>query len=282
MELPTRIYQKEQTLSFFKILKESLRDIRSSLFLARQLATRDITAQYRQSFLGILWAFITPLVTALVWIILNGSGAVRITDTGLPYPIFVISGTLLWAIITEAINSPISSTNGAKGILSKINFPKEALVVSGVFKLLFNALPKVLIMIIFMVIYGVSFQLSMLLFPVILLGAIFFGTTIGFFLTPIGMLYKDISKMISMGLKFLMYATPVVFAIPAEEGILKTLMELNPISPILVTARDFLVGSNPEYLSYFGIVIAICVPLFFIGLVLYRISIPIIVERMSA
>ncbi|MAM27944.1 MAG: polysialic acid transporter [Flavobacteriaceae bacterium] len=282
MDLKTKIYQKEQTVGFFKLLRESFEDIAGSLFLARQLAVRDIKAQYRQSFLGIIWAFITPLVTALVWIILNGSGAVRITDTGLPYPIFVISGTLLWAIITEAINSPISSTNGARGILSKINFPKEALVVSGIIKLLFNVLPKVVIMIIFMVVYGVAFQWSMLLFPFILLGAIFFGTTIGFFLTPIGMLYKDISKMISMGLKFLMYATPVVFAIPKEEGILKTLMERNPISPILITARDFLVGSTPEYLSYFGIVIAICVPLFFIGLVLYRISIPIIVERLSA
>ena len=282
MELPTRIYQKEQTVSFFKLLKVSLRDIRSSLFLAKQLAIRDISAQYRQSFLGILWAFITPVATALVWIVLNSSGAVKISDTGLPYPIFVISGTLLWSIITDAINSPIASTNSAKGILSKINFPKEALVVSGIYKLLFNILPKLLIMIVFMVIYSVSFQASMLLFPFILLGAIFFGTTIGFFITPIGMLYKDVSKLISMGLKFLMYATPVVFAIPKEEGLLKTLMEYNPISPILVTARDFLVGSTPEYLTYFFIVLGVCVPLFFIGLVLYRISIPIIVERMSA
>ncbi len=281
MELPTRIYQKENNVGFFTLLSESLQDIKSSLFLARQLAVRDISAQYRQSVLGIIWAFITPLVTALVWIILNNSGAVKISDTGLPYPIFVISGTILWSIITEAISSPISSTNGSKGILSKINFPKEALIVSGIFKLLFNVLPKVLIMIIFMVFYDVSFQLSMLLFPLILLGAIFFGTTIGFFITPIGMLYKDVSKLISMGLKFLMYATPVVFAIP-EQGVLKPIMEWNPISPILITARDFLVGSAPEYLVYFLVVIAICIPLFFIGLVLYRISIPIIVERLNA
>tara|TARA_R100000935_G_scaffold1517_1_gene4866 strand:+ start:47680 stop:48525 length:846 start_codon:yes stop_codon:yes gene_type:complete len=281
MELPTRVYQKENNVGFFTLLSESLQDIKSSLFLARQLAVRDISAQYRQSVLGIIWAFITPLVTALVWIILNNSGAVKISDTGLPYPVFVISGTILWSIITEAISSPISSTNSAKGILSKINFPKEALIASGVFKLLFNVLPKILIMIIFMFFYGVSFQFSMLLFPLILFGAIFFGTTLGFFITPIGMLYKDVSKLISMGLKFLMYATPVVFSIP-EKGVLKPIMEWNPITPILVTARDFLVGSTPEYLVYFLIVIAICIPLFFIGLVLYRISIPIIVERLNA
>lgn len=280
MSLPVKVYQKEQGVGFFKLLRESISDIQGSLFLARQLAIRDITAQYRQSYLGIIWAFITPLVTALVWIVLNSSGAVRISDTGLPYPVYVISGTLLWSIITESINSPIASTNAARGIMSKINFPKEALVVSGIFKMLFNSLPKVIIMIAFMVIYGVSLTYSMLFFPFVLLGAIFFGTTLGFFITPIGMLYKDVSKLISMGLKFLMYATPVVFSIP-DKGTLKTIMEWNPISPILVTARDFLVGNEPTYLFYFLIVIAICLPLFFIGLVLYRISIPIIVERLN-
>jgi len=280
MELPTRIYQKEQTISFGKLLKESFKDIRASLFLAKQLAVRDIKAQYRQSFLGILWAFITPLATALVWIVLNSSGAVKISATGLPYPLYVISGTLIWSILTDAINSPMQSTKSAKGILSKINFPKEALVVSGIYKLVFNILPKLLILIIFMVFYGVSFQASMLLFPLVILGTIFCGTTIGFFITPIGMLYTDISKIIGMALKFLMYATPVVYAIP-DKGVLKTVMEWNPLSPLLITARDFLVGGSPEYLTYFLIVLGACVPLFFIGLVLYRISIPIIVERIS-
>ncbi|WP_432409967.1 ABC transporter permease [Rasiella sp. SM2506] len=281
MELPTRIYQKEQAVSFGKLLKDSFRDMRSSLFLAKQLAVRDITAQYRQSFLGILWAFITPLATAMVWIVLNSSGAVKISATGLPYPVYVISGTLIWSIITGAINSPMQSTKAAKGILSKINFPKEALVVSGIYKLLFNILPKLIIMIVFLVIYGVSFQASMLLFPFVILAAIFCGTAIGFFITPIGMLYTDVSKIISMGLQFLMYASPVVYPIP-KSGVLKTLMEWNPLSPLLITARDVLVGSTPEYLTYFLIVLVVCVPLFFIGLVLYRISIPIIVERMSA
>ena len=132
-----------------------------------------------------------------------------------------------------------------------------------------------------MVFYGVSFQTSMLLFPLVILAAIFCGTTLGFFITPIGMLYTDVSKIISMGLKFLMYATPVVYAIP-DKGVLKTLMEWNPLTPLLMTARDFLVGATPEYLTYFLIVLGVCVPLFFIGLVLYRISIPIIVERLSA
>lgn len=281
MSLKTQIYQKENNKGFGGYLKESLSDMASSFFLARQLAVRDIKAQYRQSYLGILWAFVTPLMTALVWIVLNGSGAIKISDTGLPYPVYVITGVLLWSIITESINAPMASTNGARSILSKINFPKEALVVSGIFKLLFNSLIKIVILIIFILFFGISLQWSLLLFPFILLGGILFGTTIGLFITPLGMLYKDISKIIAMGLRFLMYATPVVYAIP-KKGVLKSLMEYNPVTPILMTARDFLIGNDPSYLNYFLIVTLVCIPLLFVGMVLYRISIPIIVERLSA
>jgi lipopolysaccharide transport system permease protein len=204
-----------------------------------------------------------------------------LTNTGIPYPVYVFSGTLLWSIIVESINAPMLNTNAARGILSKINFPKEALIVSGIYKLLLSSLMKVALLFFFLIAYGVEFHSSILLFPLAFLGVVFFGTTIGLFITPLGMLYNDIGKIITMGLGFLMYATPVVYAIP-KTGLLKTVMEMNPLTPLILTTRDLLVGQNSDYGMYYMIIIAACVPLFFLGLVFYRISIPIIVERMSA
>jgi lipopolysaccharide transport system permease protein len=110
MELKTTVYQRENNSNIGKLIKESLKDIVSSRFLAKQLAIRDIKAQYRQSFLGIIWAFITPLSTALVWIILSKSGAVKLSETGVPYPVYVFSGTLLWSIVVDSINAPMANT----------------------------------------------------------------------------------------------------------------------------------------------------------------------------
>jgi lipopolysaccharide transport system permease protein len=281
MELKTTVYQKENNTKIGKLLKESLSDMYTSRFLAKQLAIRDIKAQYRQSYLGVIWAFITPLSTALVWVILSKSGTVKLTDTGVPYPVFVFSGTLLWSIVTDSINAPMANTNGARGILSKINFPKEALILSGVYKLISSSLIKIALLVFFLIVYGVGFHFSILLFPLAFLGIIFFGTTIGLFITPLGMLYNDIGKIISMGLGFLMYVTPVVYAIP-KTGLLKILMEINPLTPLLLSSRNLLFGQQIEYLAYYFGVMAACIPLFFLGLVFYRISIPIIVERMSA
>ena len=281
MALETRVYKKERTLKVGALLKAALLDIYSSRFLARQLAERDIKAQYRQSYLGIFWAFFMPLATALVWIFLNSSGTVKLSDTGVPYPVYAFSGTLIWSIIVASINSPMQSTNAARGILTKINFPKEALIISGIFKLLFDSSIKVILLVLFILVYGVGFHWSLLLFPLAILGAILFGTSVGLLITPLGLLYSDIGRIIKFGMQFLMYVTPVVYAIP-KTGLMKTIMTWNPFSPIILTARDLVVGFTPEHITYFLCIIVICIPLLFLGLIFYRISIPIIVERLSA
>lgn len=278
MELETKIYQKETNSNFWKVFKESFGDIYRSRFLARQLAERDIKAQYRQSYLGIVWAFITPLATAAVWIFLNMSGTVQVTNTGIPYPVYAFTGTLIWSIIREAINSPSTSTNSARGILSKINFPKEALIISGIYKLLFNSSIKIVLLVVLVFLFGIGFHWSLLLLPFVILGALLFGTTIGLFLTPISMLYNDVRKIVGMGFSFLMYITPVVYPVPGD-GLMRTVMEINPFTPIILTSRDLITGASPEYLTYYFVVLAATVPLFFLALLSYRISIPIIVER---
>ncbi|PKD21132.1 hypothetical protein APR41_12005 [Salegentibacter salinarum] len=273
-----RIYQKERNLSPVKLLKETFLDIYKSRFLARQLAERDIKAQYRQSYLGILWAFLTPLATAAVWIFLNLSGTIQVTDTGIPYPVFAFTGTLLWSIITEAVNSPTQSTNAARGLMSKINFPKEGLIISGIYKLLFNSSIKIILLIAFVFIFGLGFHWGLLLLPFAILGALLFGITIGLLLTPLGMLYKDIGKIVTMGFSFLMYITPVVYAVP-DSGLMKTIMEINPFTPVILTCRDIITGASSDYLVYFLIIMTLCIPLFLVALILYRISIPILIER---
>lgn len=276
--MDTRIYQKETNLSIGQLLRDLFRDIKRSQFLARQLAERDIKAQYRQSYFGLLWAFITPLATAAVWVFLNLSGTIKVTDTGIPYPVYAFTGTLLWSIIREAINSPTASTQSARGLLSKINFPKEALVISGIYKLLFNSSIKILLLLAFVFLFDIGFHWSLLLLPLVILGALLFGTMIGLFLTPISMLYNDVGKIVGMGFSFLMYITPVVYAIP-EKGVMKLIMEMNPFTPIILTSRDLITGTEPEFLIYYFVVLGLSLPLFVLALISYRISIPILVER---
>lgn len=279
--LPFKIYKPRNNSNLFLLLKDSVQDILNSRFLAFQLAKRDISAQYRQSFLGTIWAFAPAIATAAVWIFLNSSGTITLAETKVPYPIYVFAGTLLWSIITESINSPTINTLASKNIMTKVNFPKEALIISGILKLLFNSSIKVVLLVILIFVYGINFGWGIFLFPLAVLGAVIVGTTIGLFLTPFGMLYKDVGKIISFGMQFLMYLTPVVYVVP-KSGMMKTLMELNPLTPIISISRDLILDLPIVYLNYYICVIGICIPLFFAALVFYRLSLPIFTERLSA
>ena len=281
MPLETKIYQRGNSLKLGQLLRDSLKDIYASRFLAKQLAVRDIKSQYRQSLLGIFWAFVTPLSTAIVWIFINSTGAVSLDDTGIPYPLFVFSGTLMWATLTESINMPITSTKASMGILSKINFPKEALIVSGFYKLLFNSGFKLILLLFFFFYYSIAPSWNMLFFPLTFFVLILAGVTAGLLLTPFGMLYNDVAKFIGLSMRFIMFVTPVVYAVP-KEGTLKMLMEWNPLTPLILINRNILLGLEVLYLDYFLWITFIMIPFLMIALIIYRVSIPVIVERHSA
>ncbi len=280
--LKKTIYTPDSSLaSPAKMLVEMFHDLAASRELAWRLAVRDISAQYRQAFLGILWAFILPLANTLAWIFLNSSGVVKIADTTLPYPVYVFTGTMLWAIFMDALNAPLQQAIAAKPMLAKLNFPREALVVSGIYQTLFNAAIKIALLLGAMLVFGINPGWNLLLFPLGILSLVLVGTAFGLFITPVGMLYTDVGKALPLLMQFLMYATPVVFAMP-KEGFAATLFTLNPLTPLILTSRDWLTGQAPEFLGYFVSVNLVTFLVLFVVWVVYRLAMPILIERMSA
>ena len=264
-----------------KMLREMFRDLVASRELAWRLAVRDISAQYRQAFLGILWAFILPLANTIAWIFLNSSGIVVVADTTLSYPVYVFTGTMLWAIFMDALNAPLQQANAAKAMLAKLNFPREALIVSGIYQTLFNASIKIALLLGALVVVGINPGWGLLLFPFGIMSLVLVGTAFGLLITPVGILYTDVGRAMPLLMQFLMYVTPVVFPMP-KSGWAATLFVLNPLTPAILTTRGWLTGFAPEYLVRFILVNIAAVALLLVVWVVYRLAMPILIERMSA
>ncbi len=281
-EMQVTVYSQESSLKKpWQLIGEVVHGFFSSRELAWQLAVRDLRAQYRQSALGWLWAFILPLANTGAWLFMQSSGIIAIQETALPYPVFVFTGTLLWAIFMDAVNAPLQQTVSAKPMLAKINFPCESLVLSGIFQVSFNAGVKTLVLLGALLILGVVPGWGLLLFPVAFLSLIVTGTALGLLITPIGTLYSDIGRGLPILLQFFMYLTPVVFPAPVS-GWAATVFQLNPLTPIILTARDILTNQVPMHLSSFFFISALMLLLLIFGLVIYRAAMPILIERMSA
>lgn len=278
-----KIYTSESSIKSPRILiGEMWKDLMQGRDLAWRLAVRDFSSMYRQSILGVFWVFILPLANTLTWIFLRSSGVVSIDLPDMPYPVYVFTGTMIWSIFTESVQLPLQKVTANKSLLTKINFPREALILSSFYQLLSNSLVKVLLMVLGMAALGYNFlDVSFLLFPVAIISLVLSGMAIGLLLTPIGLLYNDIGKGLPILMQFLMYLAPVVFAVP-KAGWIATFISYNPLTPLVVTTRAWITGNPTIFLQGFVLVNLGLLAVFFVAWVLYRVAMPILIEKMSS
>ena len=113
---------------------------------------------------------------------------------------------------------------------------------------------------------------------VAIIPVIMFGMAIGIFITPFGALFTDVSKVLDTGLQLFFFLTPIIYPTPTE-GMMGLIARYNPVAISIGTARDFLFGRGEFIWNQYGLLLILTIILLLIGLMLYRISLPIIIER---
>jgi homopolymeric O-antigen transport system permease protein len=262
------------------MLREMFRDLRASRELAWRLCIRDISAQYRQTMLGYVWAFIPPLVASLPFIFLRSQGIVGIKDTAIPYAAYALIGTMIWQVFVDALNSPLKTVIAAKPMLAKINFPREAILLSGLGQVFLNFCIRLLLLVGVFAWFRITPPLTALLLPLGILSLVVVGFMLGVLLTPVGILYSDVPQMIPVLSIFLMLLTPVVYP-PPQHGPAAALARFNPLTPLVVVTRDWITTGQTSHLLGFCIVTVVAVVMLFSGWVLYRLALPHIVARIG-
>lgn len=265
-----------------QLFREMGRDLLASRELAWRLMVRDISSQYRQSLLGVFWAFLPPVFTAIGLTLASNAQVLNVADTVLPYPAYVMFSMTLWQTFVEAVSGPVQSVMAAKPMLAKINFPREALILSRLGQLGFNFSIKLVLIVGLFLWFKIPLTVSLLLAPVALLHLIALGTAIGLFITPLGALYEDVSRGLTLVMGAWLFITPVIYP-PPKEGLFAALVNLNPVTPLLVTTRELAaeggVLSDPQG---FWIASAIAIGGLLLSWLVYRITMPFVIERMSA
>lgn len=264
-----------------KLVNSMIADIKASRELAWRLFIRNISAMYRQTMLGYFWAFLPPIATTLVWVFLNSQKIFNVGNTDIPYPVYVMIGTLLWQVFIDALNSPLKLVTSSKAMLVKINFPRESLIIAGILEVLFNFLIRVVLFVIILIWFNVAVPLTVFLVPIGILSLIMLGLMFGILLAPIGLLYQDIGRGIMIITSLWFFLTPIVYPAPTSYPA-NLIAKFNPVSPLLVTTRDWITTGSVEHLSGFILVTVIAFILILLGWILYRISMPHLIARMGA
>jgi lipopolysaccharide transport system permease protein len=281
-QLPEVIYTPESLLRHpLKLFKQMWQDLLASRELARRLMVRDISAQYRQSFLGIIWAFLPPIFMATGFTLASNANVINVGKTDLPYPAYVMFSTALWQTFVEALNGPVQAVTVAKPMLARVNFPREALILAKMGEVFFNFAIKLILIVALFIWFHVSVSWTVILTPIALIHLVLLGTFIGILLAPFGVLYQDVSKALTLFTGFWLFLTPVVYSVP-DAGTFGFLVKLNPVTPLLVTARELAttgVVSEPWRFWIVSVITIVSLLLTWIG---FRLAMPYVVERVSS
>lgn len=262
------------------LLKEMWRDLKASKELAWRLTIRDISAQYRQTALGYFWAVFPPLVTSLILVLMRSSKVLGAQIDGIAYTAYVMMGTVFFQLFVDALNAPLKTVTESKLILTKINLPREALILSGMGQVLFSFGIKMIMLVGIFFFFKVSVHWTVVFLPIPLLGLLLLGTMMGVLLIPVGLLYKDIQSALLIVTQGLVFLSPVAYP-PSTGGTLGKIIGLNPITPLLMAGKETVLHGIPPNLTPFLVVFGVTLGLLLIGWVIYRLALPIIIERIG-
>nr|WP_228035809.1 ABC transporter permease [Oculatella sp. LEGE 06141] len=279
---PLVIYTPENRLRRpIALLQQMWRDLLASRELAWQLMRRDIKAQYRQSFLGIAWAFLPPIALAVGFTLAGEANVFNVGKTDIPYTAYVMFSTSLWQTFVEALNGPVQAVTVAKPMLTRVNFPREAIVLSKLGEVFFNFAIKLILIVALFLWFQVPVGWTVLLAPVALVHLILLGTLFGILLAPLGALYQDVSKGLTMVTSLWLFLTPVVYPVPSE-GTFGMLVKFNPVTPLLVTTRELATTGVLSEVTGFWIASVFTLLGLLLTWISFRLAMPFVIERISS
>lgn len=235
---------------------------------------RNFTVQYKQTVLGPLWFLITPLLSTGISTLVFGRIAGIETD-GVPYALYYLCGFTLWSYFSTCVTLTADTFVKNSGLMGKVYFPRLCVPISNVIFSALNMLIVFALTICAMMIYsfdGALFRIGpgILLIPVLMLQTAVLGLGVGIIVSALTTKYRDLALLTGFGVNLWMYATPVVYPMSKTGGWLRTLIWINPVSPIIHNFHYAMLGAGDLEIPFWILSILLTLVLFFAGVILFR------------
>ena len=231
---------------------------------------RDIKVRYKQTAVGAMWAIFKPLIAMLIFTFFFGRFA-KMPSDGIPYPIFVYTGLLLWTYFSFGLSQASNSMVSNAGIIQKIYFPRFIIPLSSSFVGLVDFFVASFILAGLMIYYHYIPNFTGILYvPLLILISFLSSVGLGSFLAAINVKYRDVRHVVPFFIQMLMFLTPVIYPVSMLGKKYKWILSLNPMSGVIETARAVFLGGKDVDWHLLSLSIAVSVVLFVLGIVYFR------------
>jgi lipopolysaccharide transport system permease protein len=210
------------------------------------LTLRDIKVRYKQTLMGVAWVIIQPLTTVLIFTLVFNR-FVRLNTGSLPYPLFALSGLLLWLFFANAVTNSTHSLVSNANLITKVYFPRMFIPAASVAAGLVDLGVAFLLLIAISFYYGVALTVNILLLPLFVLMIAMLALAVGLVSAATTVKYRDLRHALPFIIQLWMFASPVIYPTSIVPERWKWLIIINPVAGIIEGFRASLTGGNFDW-----------------------------------
>jgi len=241
--------------------------IQHYLDLITVLTQKEIKVRYKSSFLGYLWAIVHPLAFAFVFFIaFKVVMKIQMED----YALFLIAGLFPWQWFANSVSASPMVFLGNASIIKKVNFPRNIIPLTTVLQDMIHFGLSIPVIVLFIFIYHKSPSISWFYGIPILLGIQFLMTYgISLIVSSINLFFRDLERLTAIFTTLLFYFTPIIYPETMIPEKYKTLINLNPLAPLMISWRNLFLNGQLEATSLM-VSLAYSTFAFMLGYLVYR------------
>jgi lipopolysaccharide transport system permease protein len=234
-------------------------------------AVRDIRLRYRQTFLGVTWVVLQPLLGAAIFTIVFGVIA-KMPSAGAPYLVITYAGLLGWTLFSTGLARISGSLVANAELIRKVFFPRLLLPLGVIPSLLLDLLCGAAVMFVMLAAYGIAPHGGLLWFPVGVLILVVMALGLGLTAGSLAVRYRDVQYIVPLLVQLLMFASPVGYSAAAVPAHVRPFYDLNPLVAPIELIRWSLTGAGQLNLPALAYSTAVAVAALGLGLVVFRIT----------
>jgi lipopolysaccharide transport system permease protein len=218
-----------------------LREVWDYRKVALVLAERELRVRYKQTTIGALWVAVQPLVGVVLFSLVFGQLAGLPSD-GMPYPVFVYAGLIIWTYFSAAVEAATLSLVEHRELVTKIYFPRVLGPAAATLPRLIDLAISLVAFVIIDAAYGRHPGAAVALLPAWIAAGVLIVFSVGLLFSALHVRYRDVGHALSMLLQLWMFATPVVYSSSSIEGAARVLLAVNPLTGVVDGFRWSLAG----------------------------------------
>ncbi len=228
----------------------SVKSLYAYRHLLSALVRKEFLLNYQQTILGPLWIFFQPVLTLIVYVLVFGKLIGIPIGKATPPVLFYFSGIILWNFFSDSFWGIANTFRDHIHLYSKVYFPRLIVPLSILSTNFLRFIISFFLLALLIVYYAVFKNFSvqsgtqMLALPLLLASIAILSIGCGLITALLSARYRDITNLIGIVLRLLMFVTPVLYPLAAIGDEWKWLVQLNPLSPLFEWFRLILLGDG--------------------------------------